>query len=401
MPGLLGNDPPSPPPGSADIFPTLFNRLLDSSLPFAFHFQPIIDLRHACIVGYEALVRFPPEIGLPPDRVRRRLRPRPPRAPRARRLRRDFDAHTRLPPNTFLSLNISPQCLLSDGWDAILRNLSTLAGTVIEITEQDRVADYSLIRRKAAAIAAVGGNIAIDDTGSGYSSLQHVMELPPNFVKIDRFFIGGCDTDRARSAMIEMIGTTTDRLDAWIVAEGVETSGELDELIRLGVPLVQGFYLGVPGPTMAGLPPETVTEIKSRVRAILRIGTPERVTIERFAETCCVTSNRTEAQAFLSAVPTADLAVVVDASGRPLQIFETHPIAGPRTLPSLLKIQTTTDPSEALHRALTRPTRERFDPFAVTNEQGAFTGVVRIDRLMRGILESRSTPEDPTRLRQS
>ncbi len=83
---------------------------------------------------------------------------------------------------------------------------------------------------------------AVDDAGSGYSSLQHIMEMRPNFIKLDRNFITNCDSDPAKSVLIEMLGKAANRLDAWIIAEGIETKEELAELIRLGVPLVQGTH---------------------------------------------------------------------------------------------------------------------------------------------------------------
>ena len=129
-----------------------------------------------------------------------------------------------------------------------------LRGVVIEITEQTAVACYDALVTALAPARAAGALLAVDDAGAGFASLKHITVLRPDFVKVDRDLIAGIDTDETKAAVVEALGMFTSRLDAWLIAEGVETIAELDRLLSLRVPLVQGYGLGRPRP--AWVPPD-------------------------------------------------------------------------------------------------------------------------------------------------
>ena len=376
-------------PSDKDVYGPLLDRVIDGTLPFLFHFQPIVDLRQATIVGYESLVRFPLEIGLAPDVCFRMA------ATCGRRLdleecvlRRCLEAIPSLPRNCFLSINVSPEFLISSRWDLLLASLPTLARIVIEITEQDLIEDYDAVRHRLADIRALGGTIAVDDTGSGFASLKHVMELKPNFVKLDRFFVGGCHRDRAKATLIEMMGTATNRLDAWIIAEGVETPDELDQLILLGVPLAQGYYLGRPEPAMNPLPKARLDDLRARIRARTLTST-----LCRYLESCPTCPTRAAAEDHLREPGSPAFVVVLDTWNRPVELFQHNPRFGIHKLSDPMKVQISSDPAEVLARALNRTTLNRFDPLAVIDELGAFQGIVHLDRLVHALLEQRPPPE--------
>jgi EAL domain-containing protein (putative c-di-GMP-specific phosphodiesterase class I) len=146
-------------------------------------------------------------------------------------------ARDRLPANTFLSVNVSPEALLSsDVQDALASAEGGLGRLVIEVTEQSRVEDYAELARALARSRAAGAAVAVDDTGAGYASLAHVMRLRPEFVKLDRGLVADADLDPAKLALIEAVGAFAARLDAWIVAEGIERRAEQELLIGLVVP---------------------------------------------------------------------------------------------------------------------------------------------------------------------
>jgi EAL domain-containing protein (putative c-di-GMP-specific phosphodiesterase class I) len=363
----------------------LLDRLIDGSLPFVFHYQPIVDLRRATVVGYEALVRFPSEIGLAPDvcfqaagLCGRRM------DLEEAVLTRSLAARCNLPPNCFLSINLSPTFLLTPRWDAVLAATGSLAGVVIEITEQDRVEDYDRIRPKIDLIRAQQGWVAVDDAGSGYASLKHIMELKPDFVKLDRFFVGNCHAENSKTTLIQMIGHATDRLDAWIVAEGVETPDELDELLRLEVPLAQGFFLGRPKPDMLPLPVEVTAILRERARVLEHHGS-----LLAHADRCVIAATRDEAERIIQNADEPDFAVVLDEFQRALFLLEVHPLLGVREVKDFMRVQLSNDARTILQRALTRPATHHFDPIVVLDEQGGFQAVVRIDRLMRSVLDAR------------
>lgn len=368
----------------ADSFEGLLDRVLHGSLPLGFHFQPIVDLRHAVIVGYEALARFPAEMGMPPDACLQaaELCGRVAELEDAL-LTKAISARHRLPANCFLSLNMSPRYLLSERGAAFVQGVETFRGIVVEITEQEHIEDYAAMRARVAAIRERGGMIAVDDAGAGYASLKHVMQLRPNFVKLDRFFVDGCDVDRSKSTLIEMIGMASNRLDAWIIAEGVEVSGELNELMRLGVPLAQGYYLGRPHADMQPLAEATAADLFAKFGAL---NNSDR--IERWMETCPAFHSAHAAAAALEEDGRLRYATILDEWRRPVGMLERHPHMGIREVGMPMKAQSMASAQDVLQRALTRGVGARFDAIALINERGQFLGVVQVDKLMQGMLAS-------------
>ena len=91
-----------------------------------------------------------------------------------------------------------------------------------------------------------GLRLAVDDTGAGYASFNHVFELRPDSIKLDRSLVTGIDHDAARRGFVTAIVVLALELHATVTAEGVETPGELDVLRLLGVDTVQGYLLARP-----------------------------------------------------------------------------------------------------------------------------------------------------------
>ncbi len=219
----------------------------------AFHpvFQPIVELGSGRTIGYEALARF--SDGTPPDLsfatasgagldVALELVC----------LQTALGAARTLPPDAWLSLNVSPQLLL-EATDE-LRRLTTGSRRplIMELTEHVAIADYARVRQ---AVAELGPDVrlAVDDAGSGFASLRHVLELYPSFVKLDISLVRGIDTDLIRQALVAGLVSFTARTGWQLIAEGVETPGELAELRALQIPLGQGYLLARPAPAPAEL----------------------------------------------------------------------------------------------------------------------------------------------------
>ncbi|MHB8961500.1 MAG: EAL domain-containing protein, partial [Candidatus Limnocylindrales bacterium] len=155
-------------------------------------------------------------------------------------------ASAALPPETWLSLNASPDLILERS------TLWTLIGgqsrqIVLEITEHVAIADYAALR---AALAALGPTVSlsVDDAGAGFASLHHVVELSPRFLKLDISLVRGIDHDPTRQAMIAGLAHFAGRAGCVVIAEGIEEPAELAMLRELGVPLGQGYLLGRPEP---------------------------------------------------------------------------------------------------------------------------------------------------------
>ena len=91
-----------------------------------------------------------------------------------------------------------------------------------------------------------GRSSAVDDTGAGYASFSHVLQLRPDIIKIDRSLIAKLTTDPARRSLVTALVLLALDLDACVTAEGVETPSELETIATLGVDQVQGYLLARP-----------------------------------------------------------------------------------------------------------------------------------------------------------
>ena len=97
-------------------------------------------------------------------------------------------------------------------------------------------------------LAEAGMRVAIDDFGSGYSSLTRLRELPVHSLKLDRAFLQGVPAQPESAAMVTAILELAAALGMAAIAEGVETEGQRAFLVARGCPLAQGFHLGRPVP---------------------------------------------------------------------------------------------------------------------------------------------------------
>ncbi|MGB3734699.1 MAG: EAL domain-containing response regulator [Ilumatobacter sp.] len=209
-------------------------------------FQPIVDVHARDIIGVEALTRFDTEpvrspaswfaeaseVGLGPEleiaAVRCALR-----------------CIDELPAAAYLSLNCSPTILRSPELAALLDDVDPLR-IVLEITEHHEILDYASTQDTLSTLRRRGIRFAVDDAGSGYSSLNHILELRPDIIKLDIALTSGIDRHPAKRALAAAMVTFATEVGASLVAEGVETIEELDTLTSLGIRSVQGYLLGRP-----------------------------------------------------------------------------------------------------------------------------------------------------------
>ena len=215
--------------------------ILDTAA-FAPFFQPIADLDTGAVVGYEALTRF--SSGIPPD-VTFALAARSGLglALEVATLRAALEAAAILPPGAYLSVNASPALIRSSSLRTLLGG--TVRRFILEITEHVAIEDYPALRRELARLGPTIG-VAVDDAGAGYASLRHILELSPNLVKLDVGLIRGIDVDPARQALIAGMDYFAGKRKLRLVAEGIETTAELETLRHLGIGYGQGYLLGRP-----------------------------------------------------------------------------------------------------------------------------------------------------------
>lgn len=117
---------------------------------------------------------------------------------------------------------------------------------VFEITERNAIHDFAAFRNVLNHYREQGFQIAIDDAGAGYSSLQSISELMPDYIKIDRSLISGIDHNEVKSNILEAFVSFTKKMNCEIIAEGIETEDELRRIIDLGIVYGQGFFIAHP-----------------------------------------------------------------------------------------------------------------------------------------------------------
>jgi Amt family ammonium transporter len=131
---------------------------------------------------------------------------------------------------------------------ALLDSGLTPSGLVLELTESALLSDTDRVHHRLARLREIGVKIAIDDFGTGYSSLSYLRRLPIDVLKIDRSFVselGTSSNSQARSLVRSIVGLGHD-LCLTVVAEGIETQSELDDVRAARCDLGQGFFLGSP-----------------------------------------------------------------------------------------------------------------------------------------------------------
>lgn len=210
-------------------------------------FQPIVRLSDGHVIGYEALARMPGAASIRPPHDWFALA-------EIVGLRVDLEmacwaavALVGAPPDdAMLFVNTSPVTLVDRRLEVLGPSLPERL--VLELTEQDAVSDYELLKTRLESWSNGGVRLAIDDTGAGYSSLRHVLQLSPEFLKLDRSLIQNIDRERSRRALVWSLVAFAREVGATVIAEGVERREELDVLREAGVHLAQGFLLGKPAP---------------------------------------------------------------------------------------------------------------------------------------------------------
>ena len=117
---------------------------------------------------------------------------------------------------------------------------------ILEIVEHAPAWDVSRFLENLSGLKEAGVAIALDDVGLGQSNYKMVVDVNPDYLKIDRYFVSNCHRERSHRSVIESIVELARQFEAVPIAEGVETPQELAAVRSLGVELIQGYLLGRP-----------------------------------------------------------------------------------------------------------------------------------------------------------
>ena len=238
-------------------------------------FQPIADLRTGDVIGYEGLLRARAESANHPSGE---MFP----AARALGVERPFEILSwscivesvdRLPPESRLFVNVNPQLLnlepdgLSELWRAIDASSLSASRVILDLVEVENVESLDSLSRTVAAARERGAQVALDDVTSPYRAIQCCEAFHPEWVKVDWEITRGVARDPRRRSILKSLGRLARHFSFGLIAEGVETSEDLDVCAASGVVAAQGYFIGRPAPEPTAPEPVFRRWIEARCRA--------------------------------------------------------------------------------------------------------------------------------------
>ncbi len=219
-------------------------------------YEPIVNITTREFVGYEALSRGPWDTDLhTPDALFHMAE----KTGLVFELdclcrRKALQGARGLTPGKLLFLNCLPTAIHDPAFqDEVLRQtLEKLrlrpSDVVFEISEKESINNFDIFREARDYYAGLGFQIALDDTGVAYGSLEAIMELSPDFIKVDLTLVRGIDTDPPRQELLRALNSVAASINATVIAEGIETSEELATIQSLGIVFGQGYLFGRSAP---------------------------------------------------------------------------------------------------------------------------------------------------------
>jgi EAL domain-containing protein (putative c-di-GMP-specific phosphodiesterase class I) len=247
---------------SAEVVKKILNENL-----FTYHFQPIVSAKDGSIVAYEALMRAQIEPSVSPLDIIKY----------ATHLDRLYDVERA----TFFNImklvedkesefsgkkvfinSIPGSQLDGEDGDALSQALQKHGEhVVVELTEQTEADDKVLAEMKE-KFSQMGVETAVDDYGTGYSNIVNLLRYMPNYVKVDRMLLSGIQDNPQKQHFVKDIVSFAHENHFQVLAEGVETTEELETVIRLDVDLIQGYYTARPNPEVL---PQIASEIQDEI----------------------------------------------------------------------------------------------------------------------------------------
>ncbi|HEY7515249.1 MAG TPA: EAL domain-containing protein, partial [Vicinamibacteria bacterium] len=217
-------------------------------------FQPIVNLQQPGALGFEALARGPAGTALQSPyhlfaaasesdlvfELDRHCR------------RRAFQAAKEIPYPTKLFVNVFPSSMYDPDFqgNALIRLLEGLGLSpdriVLEISEEYAIENYTLFVEALQNFTQMGFSIAVDDIGAGYSGLEKIAHLNPRYLKFDMQLVRDIDQSYIKREMARALKAFADKMEAKIIAEGIEREEERQAIVDLGIDFGQGYLLGRP-----------------------------------------------------------------------------------------------------------------------------------------------------------
>ena len=245
-------------------------------------FQPIVNLNSGRIAGYEALIRGDSNSPLrrPGDMLHIAERSQMISWFDMACLEQCFSKASEQGLKHPLFVNIE-----AEGLEAIHLHSNSLAErafkyginpdqVVVEITERQALGDFPRLIEGIKHLKDQGFRFAVDDAGAGYNSLEIIVDLKPDYVKVDRRLVAGIDTNGTKRGLIASLVRYSRQIGTSVLGEGIETQAELETMIDLGVNYAQGYLLARPSNTFDGISKDLRKQIiqRSESRNSMQIG---------------------------------------------------------------------------------------------------------------------------------
>jgi EAL domain-containing protein (putative c-di-GMP-specific phosphodiesterase class I)/GGDEF domain-containing protein len=409
--------PANPAPATSNLLADILRNARLSAL-----FQPVIDIAHAKVYGYESLIRGPIDTPLHGADALFNEGRRQGIHPQLELACLNTGAQTftaQAPsPTGYLFLNMSASALMhywrlwADEMPSRLLNAVALEPSriVIELTEHDPVApDVRVLTEMLQALRAYGIRIALDDYGVGHTSLQLWSEVQPELIKIDRYFVTGLGHDERKQKVVRALLSVAQCFGTLAVAEGVETAEDLAAARDLGFRYAQGWFLGYPH---AQIKREVDSEVKRALvqrKVAVAPGRDPGATAASLRMTApSVTHNRNtndDVHRLFTEQKGLHALAVVDDARRPVgiinrrdftdryaqrytrELFGRHPCTTfMNAEPVLVDVHASID--QLSHVLVSEDQRYLVDGFIITNE-GYYDGLGTGEALVRSVTEMR------------
>lgn len=217
-------------------------------------FQPIISLKNGEVIGYESLSRGPKNSNFYSPLSLIKIAEEENKLWELELLfrKKAIEKAYSLDKNKLLFINVDPNIIKNSKFEkeftsCYLEKYNISPQSIIfEITERTAIEDYKKFSSILKNYTDKGYRIAIDDTGSGYSGLKTILEIKPNYIKLDIDLIKNINKDSFKQDIVKSLVSLSESTNIKLIAEGIELQEELECLVKLGVHAGQGYFLQRP-----------------------------------------------------------------------------------------------------------------------------------------------------------
>ena len=363
-------------------------------------FQPVFRARTGELVGCEALLRLPPGSGFagPYEAFTEAIRVGLAADLEVASTARVLEDAEPFAGDHLIFLNVLAPFLtdprLGAAWlvERVVAHGRQPSRVILELPEISRIADFNDFARALEPYRREGFRVAIDDFGAGYTNLRMITDIAPDFVKLDRVFIENVFVHARKRILVESVVSLCHRINCGVIAEGIETSEDLETCLGAGVDFLQGFLLARPAPAEEAFFAEDLTvdsvrgaHARGEIDAAVSQGPTLPAEAPLSAANACFASN-----------PDLDVIPIL-LSGRAIGVLgraqsaalpylpgasEADPVSAAIADSEWDQVDETTPLEQVAAFLCRRPMARRFDPVVVMGPGKVYRGLVRFDDLL-------------------